>query len=132
MTVPWRDRRGRFLPFKMTVLIMLFVPGVLYGNWLATGQLGDRPIAEMINGTGLWAIWLLLISLAITPFARMLDWSSLLLVRRNVGIAAAGYAIAHLALYVVDEKDGLSVLSSRLSASHFLRPPSMMRTSPWP
>ena len=58
MIVPWRDRRGRFLPFKMTVLIMLFVPGVLYGNWLATGQLGGRAIAETISGTGLWAIWL--------------------------------------------------------------------------
>jgi sulfoxide reductase heme-binding subunit YedZ len=99
---------------------MLFVPGVLYGNWLATGQLGERPIAEMINGTGLWAIWLLLISLAITPFARMLDWSSLLLVRRNVGVAAAGYAIAHLAFYVVDENFNLLTVISEISMRFYL------------
>ncbi len=103
MNVPWRDRRGRFLPFKTAVLVSLFVPGVLYAVWLATGQLGGRPVMQAIHGTGLWAIRFLLISLAITPFARALDYPALLLVRRNVGVAAACYAIAHLSLYVVDQ-----------------------------
>ncbi|HEY8289955.1 MAG TPA: sulfoxide reductase heme-binding subunit YedZ, partial [Acetobacteraceae bacterium] len=50
---PWRDRRGRFLPLKAFVLACLFVPGLLYGYWLATGQLGGRPVMEAIHGTGL-------------------------------------------------------------------------------
>jgi sulfoxide reductase heme-binding subunit YedZ len=103
MNVPWRDRRGRFLPFKAAVLVALLVPGVLYGYWLAAGMLGARPITEAIHGTGLWAVRYFMISLAITPFARALDWPSLLLVRRNVGVAAACYAVVHLCLYVVDE-----------------------------
>ncbi len=49
------------------------------------GELGGRPVMEAIHGTGLWAIRFLLISLAITPLARALDWPGLLLVRRNVG-----------------------------------------------
>ncbi len=92
MNVPWRDRRGRFLPFKTAVLVSLLVPGILYAMWLATDQLGGRPVMEAIHGTGLWAIRFLLISLAITPFARALEWPGLLLVRRNVGVAAACYA----------------------------------------
>ena len=103
MNVPWRDRRGRFLSLKATVLVLLFVPGVLYAMWYGMGEFGGRPVMELIHGTGLWAIRLFLISLAITPFARALEWPGLLLVRRNVGVAAACYAVAHLLLYVVDQ-----------------------------
>jgi methionine sulfoxide reductase heme-binding subunit len=120
MHVPWRDRRGRFLPFKTTVLVSLFVPGVLYAMWLATGELGARPVMEMIHGAGLWAIRLLLISLTITPFARALDWPALLLVRRNVGVAAACYAVAHLLLYVVDQNFRLLTVISEIALRFYL------------
>jgi sulfoxide reductase heme-binding subunit YedZ len=120
MHPPWRDRRGKFLPFKAAVLASLFIPGALYGFWLANGELGARPITEAIHGTGLWAIRFLLISLAITPFARALDWSSLLLVRRNVGVAAACYAVAHLFLYVVDQKFVLLTVISEIALRFYL------------
>ena len=120
MNVPWRDRRGRFLPFKTAVLASLFIPGALYGFWLANGELGGRPIIEAIHGTGLWAIRCLLISLAITPFARALDWPSLLLVRRNVGVASACYAVAHLLLYVVDQKFLLLTVISEIALRFYL------------
>ncbi|MEA2739925.1 MAG: methionine sulfoxide reductase heme-binding subunit [Acetobacteraceae bacterium] len=120
MNVPWRDRRGKLLPFKAGVLASLVIPGALYAYWLATGQFGGRPIIEAVHGTGLWAIRCLLISLAITPFARALDWPSLLLVRRNVGVAAACYAVAHLALYVVDQKFVLWTVVSEIALRFYL------------
>lgn len=120
MHVLWRDRRGRFLPFKAAVLVALLVPGVLYGFWLATGALGGRPVMEAIHGTGLWAIRLFMISLAITPFARALDWPALLLVRRNIGVAAACYAVAHLCLYVVDQNFKLLSVISEIALRFYL------------
>jgi sulfoxide reductase heme-binding subunit YedZ len=120
MNLPWRDRRGRFLPFKATVLVSLFVPAALYLVWLATGELGGRPVMEMIHGAGLWAIRLLVISLAITPFARALDWPALLLVRRNVGVAAACYAVVHLFLYVVDQNFKLLTVVSEIALRFYL------------
>lgn len=120
MNVPWRDRHGRFLPFKAAVLAALFVPGLLYGYWLATDQLGGRPVMEAIHGTGLWAIRLFLISLAVTPFARALDWNGLLLVRRNIGVASACYAVAHLSLYVVDENFKLGTVVSEIALRFYL------------
>jgi methionine sulfoxide reductase heme-binding subunit len=120
MQVPWRDRRGRFLWLKAVVLPALFVPGLLYGFWLATSQLGGRPVMEAIHGTGLWAIRLLLISLAITPFARALGWPGLLLVRRMVGVAAACYAVVHLALYVVDQNFRLGTVVSEIALRFYL------------
>jgi sulfoxide reductase heme-binding subunit YedZ len=120
MTVLWRDRQGRFLPFKATVMVALPVPAALYAMWLATGELGGRPVMEMIHGAGLWAIRLLLISLAITPLARALDWPGLLLVRRNVGVAAACYAVAHLGLYVVDQNFRLLTVVSEIALRFYL------------
>jgi methionine sulfoxide reductase heme-binding subunit len=120
MNVPWRDRRGRFMPLKAAVLASLFIPGALYGFWLATGQLGGRPVMEVIHGTGLWAIRFLLISLAITPFARALDFPALLLVRRNVGVAAACYATTHLSLYVVDQNFKLLTVISEIALRFYL------------
>lgn len=120
MNVPWRDRRGRFLPFKATVLVSLFVPGALYAMWLATDELGGRPAMELVHGAGLWAIRLFLISLAITPIARALDFPALLLVRRNVGVAAACYAVAHLLLYVVDQNFKLLTVVSEIALRFYL------------
>jgi sulfoxide reductase heme-binding subunit YedZ len=120
MQVPWRDRRGRFLWLKALVLPALFVPGLLFADWLATGQLGGRPVIEAIDGIGLWAIRLLLISLAITPFARALDWSGLLLVRRMVGVSAACYAFIHLCLYVVDQNFRLGTVAAEIALRFYL------------
>jgi sulfoxide reductase heme-binding subunit YedZ len=120
MNVPWRDRRGKFLPLKAAVLASLFVPGALYAFWLATDQLGGRPVMEAIHGTGLWAIRFFVIALAITPFARALDWPGLLLVRRNVGVAAACYAVAHLSLYVVDQNFKLGTVVSEIVLRFYL------------
>ncbi|MFO1025945.1 MAG: ferric reductase-like transmembrane domain-containing protein [Acetobacteraceae bacterium] len=120
MQVPWRDRRGRFLWLKAVVLPALFVPGLLYAVWLATDQLGGRPVMETIHGTGLWTIRLLLVSLAITPFARALEWPDLLLVRRMVGVSAACYAVAHLTLYVVDQNFRFGTVVSEIALRFYL------------
>jgi len=120
MIVPWRDRRGRFLPFKAAVLASLFVPGTLYAFWLSTDALGGRPVMETIHGTGLWTVRLLMVSLAITPFARALDWPGLLLVRRMVGVAGACYAVSHLTLYVVDQNFILTKVASEIALRFYL------------
>jgi sulfoxide reductase heme-binding subunit YedZ len=120
MNLPWRDRRGKFLPLKATVLALLFVPGALDAFWLATDQLGGRPVMEAIHHSGLWAVRFFLIALAITPFARALDWPALLLVRRNVGVAAACYAVSHLSLYVVDQNFKLGTVVSEIALRFYL------------
>ena len=120
MTVPWRDRRGKFLPLKANVLLSLFIPAALYAMWLAMGDLGGRPVMEVVHGTGLWAIRLLMISLAITPFARALEWPALLLVRRNVGVAAACYAVAHLGFYIIDQNFKIFTVVSEIALRFYL------------
>ncbi len=120
MIVPWRDRQGRFLPFKAAVLAAGFVPGAVLAFWWATGALGGRPVTEVIHGTGDWAIRYVLISLAITPAARLFDWPRLLLVRRIVGLTALAYATAHLCLYIVDANFRLGFVASEIVLRFYL------------
>jgi methionine sulfoxide reductase heme-binding subunit len=120
MPMPWRDRHGRFLPLKAAVLAAAFVPGLVYAFWWATDDLGPRSLNELIHGAGLWTVRSLLISLAITPFARMLNWPKLLTVRRMAGLTALAYGTIHLALYVTDQKFNLSVVVSEIVSRFYL------------
>lgn len=120
MILPWRDQHGRFLPLKAAVLAVGFIPGTLLAFWWASGMLGGRPVTEVIHGTGDWAIRYLLISLAVTPAARVLNWPRLLQVRRIVGLTALAYALAHLTLYVVDQNFHLGVVASEIAMRFYL------------
>ena len=80
--LPWNDKAGRFAPLKAVTLVLLACPAV----WLAYRYvflgLGPRPITEAIHRLGDWVVYFLLITLAITPARRLLDWPKLIQVRR--------------------------------------------------
>ena len=120
MIVPWRDRHGRFLPLKAAVLAVSFIPGIVLACRWATGTLGARPVTEVIHGAGDWAIRYLLISLAITPLARILNWPRLVSVRRIVGLTALAYALTHLSLFIVDQNFHLGVVASEILLRFYL------------
>ena len=56
MRVPWRDRHGRFLPLKAAVLAAIPIPGLITAFWWIAGDLGGRPVNEVIHATGLWTV----------------------------------------------------------------------------
>lgn len=99
---PWNDNRGRFAPLKALAFAALFAPAA----WLLAGflarTLGPRPLTEMIQTSGDWAIRLLFVTLAITPLRAILGWSGLVSLRRMAGVAALAYAGLHLCTYVAD------------------------------
>ncbi len=66
-----------------------------------TDHLGPDPVATITHRTGFWALYLLLISLAITPVRRLhkrLAW--LIRFRRMLGLFAFFYACLHLTTYI--------------------------------
>ena len=65
------------------------------------GDLGANPIEEVTHATGLAALRLLLVALAITPSRRWLRLQWLAPLRRTFGLLAFGYACLHLLTYVV-------------------------------
>lgn len=112
---PWRDPSGRFSAFKLTVFLLLLLPGCFI-LWPVFAEAGATiPVKEAILESGDWAIRMLLISLLITPLRRITRAGRLVQIRRQVGLAALGYAVMHLLLYTLSQSwDVLRVASEIL------------------
>ena len=120
IVAPWRDRRGAFSPLKAATLLGCIAPGATVAYWLATGTIGVRPVHSAILWIGLWTIRFVMIALAITPAAAVLEWPRLLLVRRMVGVTACAYALTHLSLYVVDQNFRVLAVVSEIALRFYL------------
>ncbi len=68
--------------------------------------LGADPVAEIEHRTGLWALRLLMITLAITPLRQLTGQAVLIRFRRMLGLYAFFYACVHLASYLVLDLQG--------------------------
>lgn len=111
---PWRERNGRFSPLRLCVFLLLLAPGVWLAASLAAGTLGAKPVTEAIHQSGSWAIRFLVLSLLVTPLRRMTGWGRIIALRRMIGLAAAGYAAIHFALYALDQGFDLAVIAREI------------------
>lgn len=117
---PWLDRAGRLSWLKLVLFLACLAPACELALAYRLDALGAKPITALIHGTGEWAIRFLLASLAITPLRRIADWPKLILVRRMLGVTAMAYALAHLALYVVDQNFDLAKVVSEIALRIYL------------
>ncbi len=118
--LPWRDYSGQLSPLKAATFAALFIPFVINAGDYAFGQLGARPITELIHASGLWTIRLLFLSLAVTPLCQILRMPRLILVRRMIGVAAFAYAAIHLSMDVVDKNFDLRLVVSEIIHRYYL------------
>lgn len=95
--------RGRVAgPLWAVVLWTLVLAPAGWLLWrMLTGRLGANPVETLTLDTGHWMLRFLLLTLAATPLRRLCGWSGLLRHRRLLGLAAAGYGVLHLLVYVV-------------------------------
>jgi sulfoxide reductase heme-binding subunit YedZ len=68
---------------------------------ILVGDLGADPLAEITNTTGLWALRLLCVTLAITPFRRLTGWNPAIRFRRLLGLFAFFYGSLHFLTFIV-------------------------------
>ncbi len=105
---------------RLATLVALCLPALdLAWRWY-TGDLDPRPVTLATHATGDWAVVFLLVSLALTPARAIFDWSPLIHIRRRVGVAAALYAVAHLLIYVLDQKWNLIVVATEIVKRFYL------------
>lgn len=115
-----RDPAGRFSWLKTVVLLAVLTPAaVLALRWQAQ-DLGPRPNTEAIHIAGLWAIRLLVLTLAVTPARAVLDWGRVVMLRRMLGVSAACYAVGHLTLYAFDQRWRLLHVASEIALRFYL------------
>lgn len=97
------DRLLRY-GLKPVVFVLLLLPAALLLAGLIRGTLGADPVATLLWQTGLWALRLLLASLAVTPLQRLTGWRWPIRFRRQLGLFAFFYACLHLAVYAVFDR----------------------------
>ena len=94
----------RWIPYvKVPVHLACLLPFLWLLQQYRSGALAAQadPINTITHFTGDWALWLLLVSLAVTPLRRLhAQLSNLIRFRRMLGLYAFFYATLHLATYV--------------------------------
>ena len=109
-----REKTGRSSPEKIAAFVLVIIPAFVLIGRIILDDLGARPITELTHATGTWTVRFILAALAVTPARRLFNWPKLLNARRTLGVAAACYALAHFALYIVDQKFRLDVVATEI------------------
>jgi glycine betaine catabolism B len=86
--------------YKLFAWTNCAVPGLMLAWEAYRGRLGANSVNDAIRTTGLIALTLLVISLAITPLRRATKWNQLIALRRPLGLSGFYYACVHFTLYV--------------------------------
>lgn len=86
---------------KPGIFLLCLVPMALIVFDGFTDSLGANPIEEITHRTGDWALRLLLITLAVTPARRLLNWTWATRLRRMLGLFAFFYVLLHFLTYLV-------------------------------
>lgn len=86
--------------YKLLAWVNCAVPGAMLALDAYGGNLGANSVNDAIRTTGLIALTLLTLSLAVTPLRRVTGWNALISVRRALGVSGFVYACLHLVLYV--------------------------------
>ena len=98
--------RDRIAASKPLLFLLCLIPlGILVWDTLQN-ELGTDPVAQLEHRTGLWALRLLLTTLAITPLRRISGWNKAVRYRRMLGLFAFFYATVHLAIYLFIDLGG--------------------------
>jgi methionine sulfoxide reductase heme-binding subunit len=94
-----RKRAQSFVRFAIPIFCLIPVSGLLVFFFL--DKLGADPIEKITHVTGEWALRFLFLSLCVSPARKFLGWQWLAPHRRTLGLASFGYALLHLATYLV-------------------------------
>lgn len=116
----WNDRAGRFSPVKTATLVAVALPVLALAAQAWLGLLGARAFNAAIRETGDWALRLVLMALAVTPFRHVFQSTKAIPARRILGVAAFGYAALHLALYIGEQRLDLVKVASEIVTRFYL------------
>jgi len=86
---------------KPIVFVLSLTPALWLLFRALTHRLSANPIEDLTLTTGVWALRLLLMTLAITPIRRITGWNEIVRYRRMLGLFAFFYACIHLSIYLV-------------------------------
>lgn len=90
-----------FAVIKVLLFIACCVPICILAVNLFADKITGDPVETMTRTTGIWALRLLLITLAVTPLRQIFKFPELIKLRRMLGLFSFFYAVLHMLVYVV-------------------------------
>jgi len=87
--------------YKPLVHGLLILPFVLMVVGLLGGSLGANPVEAMTHITGEWGLRLLLVTLMVTPLARLTRSGWMAGFRRMIGLYCFFYVLVHFTVYLI-------------------------------
>lgn len=100
----------KLIPYlKAIIFLLCLLPLFLLVNSALSGDIID-PIEEITNPTGRWALRFLLITLTISPLAKMTKLGYLIRLRRMLGLFVFFYAVLHFSIWLIDQQFSLMII----------------------
>jgi sulfoxide reductase heme-binding subunit YedZ len=93
--------RGNIPRLKPLLWIAALLPALWIAGGVPGGWLGANPIEKVTHVTGLSALTLLLVTLAVTPVRPWVGWYPVIQLRRPLGLFAFFYAFLHFSIWMV-------------------------------
>jgi sulfoxide reductase heme-binding subunit YedZ len=101
--------RDRLLRFVLKPLVYAAAVGPFV--YVAAGiagvggvDLGANPVEEILDTLGIWGLYFLLATLAVTPLRQATGWTQLVRLRRPLGLAAFFCVLGHFLFYLVVDR----------------------------
>jgi len=96
----WQPRPGQLGWIKAGVFAACLVPlgRLVYGAF--ANSLGANPIETITRSTGWWTLFLMAVTLAVTPVRKLSGANWLLRLRRMLGLFAFFYALCHFVTFI--------------------------------
>lgn len=89
----------QLLAIKAGLFMLALVP-LARMAWMIIGGRVIEPLEFLTRGTGDWVLYMLCITLAITPLRRLSGWNWLIKLRRMAGLFAFFYALLHFLTFL--------------------------------
>ncbi|MFG6159178.1 protein-methionine-sulfoxide reductase heme-binding subunit MsrQ [Halomonas sp. 1390] len=91
----------KWLLWRGGVFLAALAPLLLWGWQVASNAAGPEPGRYLLLNIGLGGLWMLLLTLSLTPLTKLTRWKGFALIRRQLGLWTLAYATLHLISYAL-------------------------------
>ena len=93
--------RNTWRMWRAGVFLAALTPLVVWGWQVANNAAGPEPGRYLLLNIGTGALWMLLLTLSLTPLTRLTRWKGFTLIRRQLGLWTLAYATLHMLSYAL-------------------------------
>ncbi|MDY7115716.1 protein-methionine-sulfoxide reductase heme-binding subunit MsrQ [Halomonas sp. SSL-5] len=95
------DAQHRWRLWRLGVFLAALAPLLIWGWQVASNAAGPEPGRYLLLNIGIGALWMLLLTLSLTPLSRLTRWKGFALIRRQLGLWTLAYATLHMLSYAL-------------------------------